>query len=274
MIRASIRFAIKFRVYSGHSMIEKVKAIAKNAGQLIKTRYFRKGAEVRLKADLSPLTAADMASHEYLVKALEQLAPFPVISEEAESLANVPPNTTFWLIDPLDGSKGFIEGSGDFCVNIALIQDHEPVLGVIYVPVADELYFAEKGKGAGLERGRLKLILPDQIPTDLIIVRSRHHDHSLVDEFARRNGVAQNLTIGAALKFGNLARGSATLYPRYSGSREWDIAAGHILVTESGGAIIDLKTGRPPVYNKPDFRNGAFFATAKGFPISRFQLPS
>lgn len=255
-------------------MIETVKEIAKNAGRLITSRYFLKGGDVRWKADKSPLTAADLASHEYLVKSLEQISPYPVVSEEGTNIQNVPPGTDFWLVDPLDGSQGFIEGSGDFCINIALIQNGEPVLGVIYAPVHDELYFAQKGRGAGMEKGRVSKVLPLSMKKDFIIVRSRHNDHKLVDEFALRNHVTANLVVGAALKFGKLASGLVTLYPRYSGSKEWDIAAGHIIVTESGGSMIDLTTRLPPAYNKPDFRNNSFLACAKGIAMDRLSLPA
>lgn len=254
-------------------MLETAKELAKYAGRLITGRYFRKGAsDVTWKSDATPLTLADMDSHHFLVSALGRHYPYPVISEENQGLVNLPPGTDFWLVDPLDGSQGFIEGSGDFCINIAFIQNGEPLLGVIYAPVYDELYSAEKGKGALLERGRLRFPLPLQNPTHSVVVRSRHYDHEHVDNFIKANTIDSQVVIGAAIKFAHLASGRATHYPRYRGSREWDTAAGHIILTESGGKMVDLITGNSPKYNKPDFQNNPFLACSHQTPVEKLQI--
>jgi 3'(2'), 5'-bisphosphate nucleotidase len=253
-------------------MLDTAKELAKYAGKLITGRYFRKGVDVTWKSDATPLTRADMDSHNFLVSSLERAFQQPVVSEENRALQNPPPGTDFWLVDPLDGSQGFIEGSGDFCINIAFIQDGEPLIGVIYAPIYDELYYAQKGKGAFLERGRLKIPLPIQSPTHSVVVRSRHYDHEDVDRFIKVNTIDSQVIIGAAIKFAHLASGRATHYPRYRGSREWDTAAGHVILTESGGKMIDLTTGKSPTYNKPGFQNNFFLACAKTIEVERLQV--
>lgn len=256
-------------------MLNSVKKIVKNAGSLLRQHYFEHGKmdQVGLKEDLSPITSADLASHSYLMEALDRITPFTIISEEIDFVKNPPYGSTFWLIDPLDGSKGFINGNKDFCINVALIQQEEPVLSIIYAPLYDELYSAEKDKGAYLEVGRKLVRLPEKSPPEPILLRSLHHDHALADEFLLKNHLTRQVKLGSAIKFGNIASGRASFYPRWTATREWDTAAGQLLITEAGGIVLDFNTGKAPSYNKPDFKNNPFIACAKGVSLESLDLP-
>jgi 3'(2'), 5'-bisphosphate nucleotidase len=214
-------------------------------------------SKVTYKEDQSPFTLADQASHDFLCAHLVKIRDIPILSEEHD----IPYETRrewkeFWLIDPLDGTKEFINGLDDFCINIALIQDNKPVLGIIYAPKLDELYWAEHNKG-------FKYIGPPHPQTDnanITVGISRFHHSEKTSRFMKINHLHSTYTIGAALKFGRMALGKIDLYPRFEGSKEWDTAAGHIILKESGCKTIDLITGHEPVYNKPTIKNNYFIA--------------
>jgi 3'(2'), 5'-bisphosphate nucleotidase len=167
------------------------------------------------------------------------------------------------LVDPLDGTKDFIAKNGEFTINIALLKKCMPVLGIIYAPAINEIYYAEKEKAAFLIKNGQNFKLPQQRCKEFIMARSRFHDVSEIDQFAIRNSIFKSNTIGSALKFGRLARGDINIYPRFTGSKEWDIAAGHIIIKEAGCKIVDLVTLAEPVYNKPDVKNNFFIAHSR-----------
>lgn len=223
---------------------------------------------------MSPLTIADILSHNIIVSELNNVSNYPVISEEAFPDYEIRKNwKTLWLIDPLDGTKDFIAKNGDFTINIALLNDCKPVIGVIYAPAIDELYYGEKDKGAFVIRNGEHLRLP-LIKFDApIMARSRFHEGEKIEEFARLNSIKNQLFIGSALKFGRLAEGLVNIYPRYTGSKEWDIAAGHIILKEAGCRIIDLVTFAEPVYNKPHMKNNFFISLSKDMKFDNLKFP-
>lgn len=210
------------------------------------------------KADGSPLTRADQASHEVIVQSLSKLG-FPIVSEEAPE--NVPAGTCYWLVDPLDGTKDFLAGNDEFTVNIALITIDKPVLGVLYAPAINQLYFGVAGGSVWMENKEGKTLY-DAIPrsTGLRMAISRFHDHPDTTSFAHANEVKVTVPIGAALKYGRLAMGEIDVYPRIVGTSEWDTAAGQAILEAAGGCILDWETGKPLLYGKPHRRNGRFLA--------------
>lgn len=245
-----------------------VEAIARRAGDAIMTIYAR-AFDVRSKADASPLTEADEAAERVIVAALRAISPHPVVAEEAAARGEVPVlGATFWLVDPLDGTREFVARNGEFTVNIALVVDGAPVLGVVHVPAADTLYAGMLGEGAWVdERGSRRRIacrdVPHEGPT-LACSRS-HGDEAALTAWLCGAPIAGRIEAGSALKFGLLARGAADVYPRLGRTMEWDTAAGHALLCAAGGDVVDLQ-GRPLRYGKPGFENPHFVAHGRGKP--------
>jgi 3'(2'), 5'-bisphosphate nucleotidase len=213
---------------------------------------------VEYKADDSPLTRADSAAHEILCAGLRQLTPeIPVLSEES-SAEHAPatrhPWTEFWLIDPLDGTKEFISRNGEFTVNVALIRDHRPVLGVVAAPVLGVVYYGVEGVGAfvaqaGAEARPIQVRTPAANP--LVIVGSRSHRGDSLESVLARIGPHEMRPMGSSLKFCLVAEGLADFYPRLGPTSEWDTAAAQAVVEAAGGAVTTLE-GTPLRYNERD----------------------
>jgi 3'(2'), 5'-bisphosphate nucleotidase len=249
--------------------------LAREAGAAILELY-RAHGPVETKADGSPLTVADLRSHQILSAGLTRLSNLPVLSEEQPvAAAQRAQWREFWLVDPLDGTKDFLAHNDEFTINIALIRDAQPAIGIVYAPALDELYFAERDAGAFQVQASDWQRLPSNGDWgERRMAVSRFHDVPATAEFARANGFEQTERIGSALKFGRLARGDITIYPRFAGSSEWDIAAGHCVLEAAGCSIVDLTSAAPPRYNKPDLRNNAFIALAPTIDFSSLKLPS
>jgi 3'(2'), 5'-bisphosphate nucleotidase len=239
-----------------------VMALARDAGAAIMEVYA--GAfDVAHKSDRSPLTAADLASHRIIEQGLRALTPeLPVLSEES---AHVPYAERrhwqrYWLVDPLDGTREFVKRNGEFTVNIALIDQGRPVLGVVYAPARDYLSHAERGAGAWLEHdgGRQALRAQERANTPLRVAGSRSHPDPRTEAFLSRVGAHELVALGSSLKFCVLAEGAADVYLRYGHTSEWDTAAGQCVVEEAGGLVTDLQFN-PLTYNRgesllnPDF---------------------
>jgi 3'(2'), 5'-bisphosphate nucleotidase len=228
-------------------------ALARRAGDAILAVYGQQ-FEVTNKADQSPLTLADMHSHEIIVAGLRALTPqWPVLSEEASDISFEERSTwsRYWLVDPLDGTKEFVSRNGEFTVNIALISDHVPVLGVVHVPVAETTYTGAAGAGAFRLRGSgspqpIRVTTPAAVP--LRIVGSRSHRGDSLDQYLPRLEPYQLIAVGSSLKFCLVAEGSADFYPRFGPTSEWDTAAAHAVVEAAGGAVIRTD-GTPLRYN-------------------------
>jgi 3'(2'), 5'-bisphosphate nucleotidase len=225
--------------------------------------------DVEYKADESPLTRADRAAHEILARRLAAIAPaIPMLSEEAETnhaRAARGEWREFWLVDPLDGTKEFISRNGEFTVNVALIRDHRPVLGVVAAPALGLTYYAAEGAGAFRREagGAVEAIHVRRAADPLVVVGSRSHRGDSLDAVLARLGAHELRPMGSALKFCLVAEGSADFYPRLGPTSEWDTAAAQCVVETAGGAVIGLD-GRPLVYNKPDILNPFFLVTGGG----------
>ncbi len=243
-------------------LIEPVVALATDAGQAI-LQVYATDFDVQEKSDESPLTQADLASHHCIVAGLKQLTPdIPIISEEdgLPTFAERSQWQRYWLIDPLDGTKEFVNRNGEFTVNIALIDSHRPVLGVVYVPVQDKTYLGCEGHGAELrEDGSVKPIrVAGTSSTPVRIVGSRSHRGSSLDAFLDRLGETDMIPMGSSLKFCVIAEGRADIYPRLGPTSEWDTAAAQAVVEQAGGKVLELD-GRPLSYNaKEDILNPWF----------------
>ncbi|MCK6372104.1 MAG: 3'(2'),5'-bisphosphate nucleotidase CysQ [Gammaproteobacteria bacterium] len=234
-------------------LLDRVIAIARAAGSEI-LQVYQSDFAVETKDDRSPLTAADRASHRAIVAALERLTPgVPVWSEESATVdfavrADWP---RFWLVDPLDGTKEFIKRNGEFTVNIALIEGHEPILGVVHVPALGRDYYGGRGLGAFRRDGTesphpIRVTRPAAAPVR--VVGSRSHGGDSLAEFLRRIGPHQMVPMGSSLKLCLVAEGAADVYPRLGPTSEWDTAAAQAVVEAAGGAVTDLD-GRPLRYN-------------------------
>lgn len=244
--------------------------IAKAAGAAIMEIYKDcEGIEIIKKADDSPLTAADKASNTVICEGLEQLAvQYPIVSEENKAIAYEDRKNYdyYWLVDPLDGTKEFIKRNGEFTVNIALIHEGRSVLGVVYTPVTDELYWALKGAGAFLEKegAKTQIQAPAFSMADkgINVVCSRSHLNEATQAFIEQLDEPNLVSKGSSLKFLALATGKAQLYPRVAPTMEWDTAAAQIVLEEAGGKVLQYGTKEPVVYNKEDLLNPYFVAYA------------
>ena len=219
-------------------------------------------AEVREKDNRTPVTLADEVAHDILVEGLRQIDPgTPVISEEAEAASFDSRRAwrRFWLVDPLDGTKEFIKRRAEFTVNVALIEDGEPVLGVVLAPALDLLYWAVKGRGAWREEngGPAERIYstPPSPGTPLTVVESLSHPSPELEEYLQTIAVGRRVKAGSSLKFCWVAEGRADIYPRLGPTMEWDVAAGDCVYRQSGR---DGERPSPLTYNKPDLRNPSF----------------
>lgn len=248
-------------------MKENLQDILKQSGSAIMD-YFG-SYEFTLKDDASPVTKADFASHALLTSSLKRVKNIPILSEENIIEYDVRKKwDEFWLIDPLDGTKEFINGDQEFCISVALIRQNHPIVGAIYAPALDEFFYAEKG--VGFNQTSLHLHENHSKDSAYVIAVSRFHHSEKTEKFLSEHNLSNVKSIGSALKFCRLATGEIDLYPRFEGSKEWDIAAGHLILKESGGNIMDLKTNTEPVYNKPQLENNFFIASRKGVEIENF----
>ncbi len=238
-------------------------AIARRAGDEIMAVYAT-DFDVRGKADASPVTEADERAEALIVPALLALAPdVPVVAEEAVAAGRVPEvGRRFWLVDPLDGTKEFISRNGEFTVNIALVEDGAPRLGVVLAPALGRLFAGVVGQGAWVEEGgRRRAIAVRRPPAEgLTVVASRSHgDAAVLEAFLAGRRVARQVSAGSSLKLCLVAAGEADCYPRLGRTMEWDIAAGHAVLAAAGGSVHDLED-LPLRYGKPGFENPHFVA--------------
>lgn len=250
--------------------------VARAAGA-IELHYYKTGAEVLDKSDGSPVTIADQEAEALITKALAEIAPdIALVGEEATAANHIPDieSGRFFLVDPLDGTKEFITGGGDFTVNIALLENFRPVMGVIYAPVTDTLWYGATGDdgtggeafvqmaGADGDTAQDQSMRVRVKPAEgLTVVASRRHgDPAGLEDFLRPYHVHEMINRSSSLKFCAIAQGQADLYPRLGPTCEWDTAAGEAIVHAAGGRVSQLD-GTPMVYGKKDrkFLNPGFF---------------
>lgn len=235
--------------------LEPVRVLAAEASTRI-LEIYATAFGVIAKDDNSPLTAADLAAHHTILAGLRALTPeIPVLSEESTALPFAERSRwpRYWLVDPLDGTQEFIQRNGQFTVNIALIEDHQPVLGVVRVPVTGWCYFAARGRGAFREEpGQPPQpihVKPLRTHAPVRVVGSRSHGGPGLQQFVAALGAHELVTIGSSLKLCQVAEGVADVYPRLGPTSEWDTAAAQAIVETAGGQVVSAETGEPLRYN-------------------------
>ena len=245
-------------------LADELSIAAREAGEAILT-IVRRGFEIESKQDTSPVTEADRAAELIILAALAGAAPgVPVIAEEEAAAGRIPAHgETYFLVDPLDGTKEFIRGGDDYTVNIGLIEDGAPKLGIVYSPARDTLHGGVVGDGAWMEgRGGRSDIRTRPRGERLVAVASKSHfTQNTADYLEAAVGICEHLSIGSSLKFCVVAEGLADIYPRLSPTSEWDTAAGHAVLLAAGGRVDGLE-GNALGYGKTAFLNRAFVATA------------
>jgi 3'(2'), 5'-bisphosphate nucleotidase len=251
--------------------LEPLRAIAVEAGRRILQIYARDFSTVT-KEDGSPLTEADRASHNVIVSALKELTPrWPVLSEESASVdyAERARWETYWLVDPLDGTREFVKRNGEFTVNIALVQGQRPVVGVVYVPVTGVGYAACPNTAYRYEDdGPMAPIHARSYcggPAKVVASRSHRGDAlgAFFDSLNAREGECETVSYGSSLKLCLVAEGGADVYPRLGPTSEWDTAAAQCVVEAAGGRVVDVHN-QPLRYNKPSLLNPWFIVTGSG----------
>ncbi len=255
-------------------LLQEVISTALEAGHEIMEVY-NSGFNVELKDDRSPLTEADKRAHQVIHQRLSKY--FPVLSEEGKTIpfAERKKWNPFWMVDPLDGTKEFIKRNGEFTVNIALIENQIPVLGVVYAPALNKIYFGVKTSGSfklewkeGEEKSADEIIRSAfGLPVNLngrkfTVVASRSHlspeTEKFIDDLKKEHGEIEFKSSGSSLKLCLVAEGAADVYPRLAPTMEWDTAAGQAVVMYAGKAVLNYHSGLPMPYNKPDLLNEWF----------------
>ena len=236
-------------------LLDSALAIAQEAGTRI-LEVYNSDFAVTSKEDESPLTQADLASHRHILEALGRLAPqLPCLSEEAADIPHATRRTwsRYWLIDPLDGTKEFIKRNGEFTVNIALIEGHRPVLGVIHAPATGATYGAARGVGAfRLDGARRTALKTRPLPPRPVFIVSRSHRTPELEALLANAPEHDAMGRGSSLKFCLVAEGSADFYPRLGPTSEWDTGAGQCIVEQAGGAVWRLPELTPLACNEKE----------------------
>ena len=259
--------------YAG--IVSTIRRLALEAGAAILTVYDSEDFEVRSKSDASPVTEADELADALIADGLRRAFPdIPVVTEEqADSHGIEAP--VFFLVDPLDGTKEFVQRRGDFTVNIALIENGVPTRGVVYAPAQGRLFYTD-AEGRSQEEAAphgatasaltpLSVSTPD--PAGLVVVASKSHRDQATDEYIARYPVSDFRSAGSSLKFCLVAAGEADLYPRLGRTMEWDTAAGQAVLLGAGGRVVRFDDHRPLVYGKGGFENPFFIACAPGVEL-------
>ncbi|WP_316977423.1 3'(2'),5'-bisphosphate nucleotidase CysQ [Shumkonia mesophila] len=249
----------------GLRLIDQLRALAERAGIEVMAVYNSDFA-VDSKEDRSPVTEADRRAETLITNAIRNdiTDAIPIVGEEAASAGFAPEvkGQSFWLIDPLDGTKEFVKRGTDFTVNIALIEGGRPVLGVIHVPVTGDTFWGSRhGAFASTGGGAPRQISCRPRPEDgVVAIVSRSHRTKETDDYLKGFAIAREISVGSSLKFCRVAAGEADLYPRMGRTMEWDTAAGHAILRFAGGTVRTLE-GHELSYGKPGFENPYFVAT-------------
>ena len=252
--------------------------ITKEAGEAI-TEIYNSDFDYQLKKDLSPITAADNLSHNIITDRLKMLTPeIPILSEEN---CDIPYKirsqwTQYWLVDPLDGTKEFIKKNGEFTVNIALIENNNPIFGIIHIPVTNETYWGSQVNGSFYSSGNndvKEIRVSENHQNPIRLVASRSHPSEMLNSLLKKIVDYEIIEVGSSIKFCHIASGQADCYPRFGPTSEWDIAAGEAIVKYAGGSVITTN-GKPMTYNlKESFLNPNFLVTNGKIVSERF-MPS
>ena len=257
------------------AIVSTIRGLALEAGAAILGVYGREDFAVRAKADASPVTEADELADAIIARGLAAAFPdIPVVTEE-QAASHALRAAVFFLVDPLDGTREFVQRRGDFTVNIALIEDGVPTRGVVYAPAQGRLFYTD-GSGRSVEEAGphgavpgaltpLRVSTPD--PAALVVVASKSHRDQATDDYIARYPVADFRSAGSSLKFCLVAAGEADLYPRLGRTMEWDTAAGQAVLLGAGGRVVRFDDHAPLVYGKRGFENPFFIACAPGIEL-------
>mgnify|MGYP001166580103 CR=1 FL=1 len=242
---------------------KKLISIIQNAGNIAQDFFLKKNFTIEKKKDLSPVTSADMTVHNFIVKEIKKISSFPIISEESFDNEVKDNFLQYWLIDPIDGTDNFINNRVEFCINISLIINKKPVIGIIENPMTKETFIASKGKGSFRLYKDEKVKLPNIKNKKLVRLKSHNLDapfknNKVQDEIKSFH----QIKMGSALKYCLLAEGTADIYIKQNNISTWDTAAGQCIVEESGGKIIDFQ-GDPLEYISSQSKNPSFLALSK-----------
>ncbi len=258
------------------ALVSAMRRLSIEAGHAIMEVYGRDDFAVGEKSDASPVTEADEAADALISAGLRAGFPdIPLVTEEQVKTHDLDVST-FLIVDPLDGTKEFIKRRGDFTVNIALVEDGVPTLGVVYAPARERMFFTPAEGGAVEETGVFDpgtpgALTPVSVASPdadaLRVVASKSHRDQATDDYIGRYRVADLVSAGSSLKFCLVAAGEADFYPRLGPTMEWDTAAGHAVLAAAGGQVLDKTTHLPLAYGKPAFRNPFFLALAPGVPV-------
>jgi 3'(2'), 5'-bisphosphate nucleotidase len=251
------------KAFSANELLPVLVETAREAGVII-MGYYKTGHAVDRKDDASPVTEADRAADHLIVQKLKELTPsFPTVSEEGEK-SNITGYSHFWLVDPLDGTKSFIRGKGYFTVNIGLIENGSPVLGVVFDPVEDSMYWGTpEGAFCSRKGGPAQAIhVRKAAEGKLAALVSHSHINQATEDYLVEHAIAERIPCESSIKFCFVAEGKADLYPRFGPTMEWDTAAGHAVLTAAGGKVTN-PDGTPFLYGKGGFLNGFFVASGK-----------
>jgi 3'(2'), 5'-bisphosphate nucleotidase len=263
-------------------LVREIRRLALEAGAAILEIYGREDFAVRAKADASPVTEADEAADALIAAGLRAAFPeIPLVTEE-QAASHAPTGDTFLIVDPLDGTKEFVQRRGDFTVNIAYVEAGLPVLGVVYAPAKSRLFFSLPDGGAVEEDGPhdpsspgptrpIGVSTPDN--TALMVVASKSHRDQATDDYIAGYAVRDMTSAGSSLKFCLVATGEADLYPRLGRTMEWDTAAGHAVLAAAGGEVVRFDDHQPLRYGKPGFENPFFIAYAPGVLLTPIAGP-
>jgi 3'(2'), 5'-bisphosphate nucleotidase len=235
--------------------------LAQDAAAAIIEVYSRPSFETATKADGSPVSEADLVSAAMIQKGLE-VSGVPVVCEESVASDSVSA-PLFWLVDPLDGTREFINRTGEFSVNIALISDGKPVVGVVGIPVSGEVFVAVKGRGVlrAVGQDRLK-VAPNRVRKNFVAAVSRSHLSEQERSFLGNYPIAETLVCGSAIKFCRVAEGLADIYVRFGRTMEWDTAAGQCIAEEAGCSVVEPTSRKPLTYGKSGFENSYFICSS------------
>jgi len=246
------------------------RTLALQAGDKIMEIYARDDFEVRTKADDSPVTEADEAADALISAGLRAAFPEIALVTEEQSDSHSVKADRFIIVDPLDGTKEFVHRRGDFTVNIALIENGTPVLGVVFAPAKKRLFYTD-ASGQTVEESLDGTLKPLHVSTPnndaLIVVASKSHRDAATDDYINKYKVADSAAAGSSLKFCLVAAGEADLYPRLGRTMEWDTAAGHAVLLGAGGQVVRFDDHTPLTYGKPIYENPFFIALSHGVQL-------
>ena len=257
----------------GHTKIDDLTAVTLKAGEIAMAIYAR-DHDVAIKQDNSPVTEADLAVDKLLFPVLRELYPdIAIVTEErAATHGAIPPDGTFFLVDPIDGTKEFIKKTGEFTINIALVENGIPTAGIVYAPAIGRMFVGDLSSGAYEidSAGNSRKIEVRTCGDDMTAIASRSHLTKETEDFISQNKISDCVNAGSSLKFCLVAAGEADIYPRFGPTMEWDTAAGHAVLLAAGGQVLTCD-GSPLSYGKTQFRNPYFIAAS---PTAHYSIPT